>query len=198
MLAIILNIACAKIYYSPDAYARARTHKLVAIAPPKVSIAAVKKVDGDAMKEQQRTESLNFQKEMYSWLLRRKMQNTITVDIQDVETTNAKLRRGGYSDDNPLSPAEICALLEVDGLITSNYALSKPMSDGAAIATGLLVGAFGSTNSTKVTLELHDRATQKLLWNYNHEVSGGIGSSPAQLVDNLMRNASKNSPYTRK
>ena len=95
--------SCAKIYYSPDAKSRASSHEIIAIAPPKVSIAAIKKVDAEAIKEQQKTESANFQKEMYSWLLKRKMQNRIIVEIQDVETTNAKLKKAGYYDENPLS-----------------------------------------------------------------------------------------------
>lgn len=187
--------SCAKIYYSPDAKARANSHKIIAIAPPKVSIAAMKKVDAEAIKEQQRTESANFQKEMYSWLLKRKMQNRMQVEILDVETTNAKLKKLGYFDENPMSPSEVCEALGVDGVITSNYSLSKPMSEGAAVALGVLVGVWGSTNNTTVTLEIHDKETKKLLWNYNHKVSGSVGSSPAQLVDNLMRHASKKMPY---
>lgn len=188
--------SCAKIYYSPEAKTRAGSHKLIAIAPPKVSIAAQKKVDPEAIKEQQKTESTNFQQEMYSWLLKRKMQSRIFVEIQDVATTNAKLKKAGYFDDTPLSPTEICQALGVDGIITSNYSLTKPMSEGGAVALGLLVGFWGSTNTTTVSLEIHDKETQKLLWNYNHKVSGSIGSTPAQLVDNLMRNASKNMPYS--
>ncbi len=197
LLAIAFLLSnCAKIYYSPDARSRASSHQLIAIAPPKVSIAARKKVDAEAMKEQQKTESTNFQKEMYSWLLKRKMQNRILVEIQDVETTNAKLKKAGYFDDNPMAPNEICEALGVDGVITSNYSLTKPMSEGGAIALGLLVGVWGATNNTTVTLEIHDKETKKLLWNYNHKVSGSVGSSPAQLVDNLMRNASKKMPYS--
>jgi len=193
---VFMISSCAKIYYSPDAKVRASSHQTIAIAPPKVSIAAIKKVDAEAIKEQQKTESTNFQQEMYSWLLKRKMQNRIFVEIQDVETTNAKLRKAGYFDDNPMSPNEICEALGVDGVITSNYSLSKPMSEGGAVALGLLVGVSGSTNNTTVTLEIHDKETKKLLWNYNHKVSGSVGSSPAQLVDNLMRNASKKMPYS--
>ena len=77
---------------------------------------------------------------MYSWLLKRKMQNRIFVEIQDVETTNAKLRKAGYFDYNPMSPNEICEALGVDGVIISNYSLFKPMSEGTAVALGLLVG----------------------------------------------------------
>jgi predicted alternative tryptophan synthase beta-subunit len=44
-IAMIGLNSCAKIYYSPEARTRAGSHKLIAIAPPKVSIAAQKKVD---------------------------------------------------------------------------------------------------------------------------------------------------------
>ena len=69
------------------------------------------------------------------------------------------------------------------------------MSEGGAVALALFTGVWGSTNNTTVTMEIHDKETKKLLWNYNHKVSGSIGSSPASLVDNLMRNASKKMPY---
>lgn len=187
--------SCAKIYYSPDAYALAREHQVVAIAPPKVSIAAMKKVDAEAIKEQQKTESTNFQQEMASWLLRRKMQNQIRVDIQDVETTRTLLQRAGYFEGKLLTPAEMCTLLGVDAVLTSNYALTKPMSEGGAVALGLLVGVWGATNQTTVTLEIYDGQNRKMIWNFNHKVSGSVGSSSAQLVDNLMRQASKKMPY---
>ena len=45
------------------------------------------------MKEQQKTESINFQKEMYSWMLQRKMQGKISQEIQEIETTNAILKQ---------------------------------------------------------------------------------------------------------
>lgn len=194
---IVVTSSCAKIYSTSDADLRAKNHKIIAIAPPRVSIAASKKVDAEALKEQQKTESVNFQREMYSWLVKRKMQDRITVEVMDVETTNAKLKKAGYFEDNAMTPSEISEALGVDGIITSNYALSKPMSEGAAVAVGLLIGVWGSTNNTTVNLEIHDRETKKLLWNYSHKASGGVGSTPAQLVDNLMRNASKKMPYSK-
>jgi hypothetical protein len=195
ILMVALSTGCAKIYYSSDATSLAQSHKLIAIAPPSVSIAATKKMDAQALIEQQKTESINFQKEMYSWLLKRKMQGRIAVEIQDVETTVAKLKKAGYYDGNPLSPSEICDALGVDGLITSNYSLSKPMSEGAAVALGLLVGVWGSTNSATVAISIHDRNTKKMIWNFDHKLSGGTFSTPAQIVDGLMRQASRKMPY---
>ena len=194
VISAIVFSSCAKIFYSPDAYTLAREQNIIAIMPPSISIAANKKIDAEAMIEQQKTESINFQKEMYSWMLKRKMQGQITQEIQEVETTNALLKKAGYPE-NPLTSAELCSVLGVDGVMSSNYALSKPMSDGAAVAVALLVGAWGTTNEVTVSLSINDCMNKKLIFNYDHKYSGSLGSSPARLVDALMRQASKKMPY---
>jgi hypothetical protein len=193
-LSISILTSCAKIFYSADAIPLAHSHKTIAIIPPTVSIAASRKTDAKAIKEQQKTESLNFQKEMYAWMLKRKMQGKLTQEILDVETTNAKLASAGYPE-KAMTPGEICAILGVDGLIGSNFGLSKPMSDGAAIALALLGAGGGSTNEVRVSLNINECAVKKLIWNYDHKYSGGIGSSPSRLVDAMMRKASKKMPY---
>jgi hypothetical protein len=192
--AAILLQSCAKIFYSPDARYLAQNQKIIAIAPPKVSITAKKNVDGAALIEQQKTESVNFQREMYSWMLKRKMQGKISVELQDVETTNAKLANAGFNEGKLLTPVEMCNILGVDGIMTSNYSLSKPMSEGAAIAVGVLVGVWGATNEATVSLSIHDQSANKMIWNYDHKLSSSLGT-PARLVDDLMRQASRKMPY---
>ncbi len=186
--------SCAKIFYTADATTLAKAHKIIAIAPPKVSIAPRKNIDGAALIEQQNTESINFQKEMYSWILKRKMQGTISVEIQDIETTNSKLSNAGFFEGKVFTPSDMCYLLGVDGILTSNYSLSKPMSEGAAIAVALLVGVWGATNEATVTLSIHDLSTKKMIWNFDHTLSSSLGT-PARLVDALMRQASRKMPY---
>ena len=187
-LIVVLLSSCAKIFYSPDAKTLAAKHQTIAIVPPNVSIAAAKKIDGNALIEQQKTESLNFQREMYSWLLKRKGQGKIQVEVQDINTTNAKLSKIGYPE-TPLTTSELCEVLGVDGIMTSNFGLSKPMPVAAAIFVG------GPTNEVHVSLSISDCKNTKLIWNYDHKYSGGLGSSPARLVDGLMKNASKKMPY---
>ncbi|MCF8332353.1 MAG: hypothetical protein K9H84_07875 [Bacteroidales bacterium] len=195
-LTVVLLSSCAKIYYSPDAKVLANKQQTIAIVPPEVSIAPNKEIDAEAMKEQQKAESLNFQNEIYSWMLKRKMQGKITKEIQEIQTTNAKLLKAGYPE-NPLTTAELCEVLGVDGIMTSNFGLSKPMSEGAAVALVALAGTWGSTNEVKVTLSISDCENKKLIWNYEHKLSGGIGSSPSKIVDQLMRKASRKMPYVK-
>jgi hypothetical protein len=169
----------------------------VAISPPTVSISASRNVSAEAIMEQQRTESVNFQNEIYSWMLRRKTQGRIDQDFQEPTNTTIYLSRAGFPE-SPLTRQEMCQTLNVDGLLTSNFGLSKPMSDGAAVALGILVGAWGSTNEVRTTLSIYDCSTGTMIWNYEHKYSGGVGSSPSRLVDQLMRNASQRMPYIKK
>jgi hypothetical protein len=194
IVATLILQSCAKVFYTPDARYLAGTHKIIAIVPPKVSIAARKKVDVAALIEQQKTESINFQREMYSWMLKRKMKGTIFVDILDVETTNAKLAAAGFQDARLLTPTDLSKVLNVDGILTSNYSLSKPMSEGAAIVMAVLVGVWAPTNEAVVSLSIHDSGSDKMIWNYDHKLSSSLGS-PARLVDALMRQASREMPY---
>jgi hypothetical protein len=71
------------------------------------------------------------------------------------------------------------------------------MSEGAAIAVAVIFGVMGSTDKTSVDLSLHDKNTKKMVWNYNHKASGSF-TNANELVDNLMRNASKKLPYIKK
>lgn len=194
VLVAILFSSCAKIFYSPDAYTLAHNQKVIALIPPTVSIAAKRKFSAQEIKSQQKTESINIQNEMYSWMLKRKMQGKIFQDIQDIGTTNAKLRKAGYPE-NPLTPAELCEVLGVDGIMTSNYGLSKPMSDGAAVVESFLVDSRSPTNEVHASLSISDYSSKKMIWNYDYKTSGSLGSSSSKLVDNLMREASKKMPY---
>jgi len=193
-LATILFLSCAKIYYSPDAYTLAHSHNVIAIIPPTVSIAAKKNIDAEALKEEQKTVSINFQKEMYSWMLQRKMQGKISQDIQEIETTNAKLSKVDYPG-NPLTTSELCEVLGVDGILTSTFGLSKPVSDGAAIAEALFSDSRSSTNEVHASLSISDYKNEKLIWNYDHKTSGSLGSSPSKLIDDIMKEASLKMPY---
>ena len=154
-LSVVLFSSCAKIFYSSDAKVLAAKHKTIAIVPPTVTIAPTKKLQGDALKEQQKGESLNFQKEMYSWMLKRKRQGKISQEIQEIQTTNAKLSKAGYPE-TPTTTAEICEVLGVDAIMTSSFGLSKPMSEAAAVVTGLLTNFGGSTNEVHVSLSISD------------------------------------------
>ena len=123
--------SCASIYLAPNGKSIANKHEIVAIVKPKVSIKARKKDNAEAIKESQRTSAFEFQQEIYKYLLKRKSKGNIQVSVQDVDETNAILER---SDIKNLTTKEMCDLLGVDAIMTSNFGLEKPMSTGGSIA----------------------------------------------------------------
>ncbi|NJB86527.1 hypothetical protein GGR26_002295 [Lewinella marina] len=197
-LALLCLTACGpKVYEAPNMASVSRSHQLIAIVPPSVAIKGRPKDDQSQLEAAAREDTYTFQREIYSWMLRRKQQGKIRgLEIMDPETTNAKLERAGYTiDSRILTPAEMAEALGVDAVITTRFNMSKPMSQGAAIALGLLVGVSGATNATTVNMDIHD-AREGMIWNYDWEASGGVLNKAEDLVEMLMRNASKRMPYT--
>ena len=192
--ALLAWSGCAKVYTAPETAAAVQEHHLMAVLPPAVSIAAQRKVDGEAQRAQERTDALAFQQEMVTWLLKRKQQGRLQLEVQDAQTTLVRLERAGYTGLNSMTADELARALGVDAVMTSTFRMSKPMSTGGAIASQLLLG-YGSSNEVAATVSLYDGKTGRLLWNYDQALQGGAVSSATMLVDNLMRSATKKMPY---
>ena len=122
-----------------------------------------------------------------------------TVEIQDPRTTTALLKKENIDYDNILdyTPQELAKLLGVDAVISGDFETNKPMSEGASIVLGSLFGFFGSTNSATLNMSVHNAEDGVLLWNYNKKVNGSIGSDTEDLVNTLMRKASRRLAYTK-
>lgn len=195
LFCVVLLSSCAKVYYSPEALTLSKKHKIIAVLTPTVNLPSQKNMSLEQVKEQEKQDAVAFQQNIYSWLLDRKNDGKIRVNILDVNTTNSKLAKATMNGEI-LSPVEMAKVLGVDAVITSNFQLTKPMSEGAAIATTILFG-FGTTNKATAIMELYDTNTEKSIWNFKHQMSGGILDNVDSMVDNLMRVASKKLPYTK-
>lgn len=173
------------------------TVKMLAILPFSVLIDGKRLPKGvtiETLKESEEKTGYDIQSNAYTWFLQR--QKNYSVSFQDVDKTNALLKKANLSFDNIAlqDKGELCKILGVDGIISGKATMSKPMSEGAAVAVGLLVGAWGSTNKTTTSLTIHDK-NDSLLWKYDYEASGSVGSSAENLTKALMKNASKKFPY---
>jgi hypothetical protein len=154
----------------------------------------VTKADLDA---EAKSQALNFQRAVYTQFLERVEKDKVTVKFQDIDDTNALIRRADGFDDQGrinLTKQEISELLGVDAVISGSMTLSKPMGTGAAVVTTLLVG-WGVTNEAKVNLTIHDGESGTLVWSYDHRATGGVVSTPDQLAKNLMKNIASKFPY---
>jgi len=202
LLALMISVSsCGPSIYTATDFKEVKSqHKTVAILPFEVMIDAKrlpKGVSRENLIEQQKSTGFAVQNSVYAYLLKEMSKDKYSVSFQDIDKTNSLLLQAGttYEDIKMLSREEACKLLGVDAVIGGKLITSKPMSDGAAVALGLLVGAWGSTNKTTATVTLHDKADSKLLWKYDYQASGSIGSSTESLTNALMRSVSKKFPY---
>lgn len=198
LLTLVLQ-ACATVYTNDDFSSYQETHKKVAIIPFDVSIDAKnypKDMNLDMLKESELQEGVAFQKQMYSQFLNKYQKGAYTVKFQDVDETNVLLRRNNMDQENlaDFTKAEIGKALGVDSMISGTIKRAKPMSTGAAVAAAFLVG-ISATNEVNVNVTLHESNEGSLLWSYDHQVTGGLGSSPERLSKNLMKSMSNKFPY---
>lgn len=205
LLVSVLFTACGpSIYMAQDFRSYAPKHKTVAILPAAVTMQLrpnqARRMSMEQLRATEQQSGIDFQEKIYAWLLRRSQQRGYTVQFQDIMQTNTRLRESNipYTELRSHSPQELAKILGVDAVLTTSVRTSKPMSDGAAVAVGLLVGAWGATNQANITVNIHESDAGKLLWKYDYIASGSVGSSTEGMVNVLMRNASKKFPYTPK
>ncbi|MBS1511207.1 MAG: hypothetical protein JST86_10220 [Bacteroidetes bacterium] len=202
---IIFITSCGpKIYKTADFSDKTSSHKIVAILPTEVNIQLrpneMKKTTPEQISQSEESTGKDIQDKMYSWFLKRSDKFKYTVAFQDISKTNALLSKAGitYTTMGTKTKEELCQLLGVDAVISSRASMKKPMSEGAAVAVGLLVGAWGNTNDVQTSISINEGKNGELIWKYDYQASGSVGSSSSRLVDGLMRNASKKFPYNGK
>ncbi|MFN5931428.1 MAG: hypothetical protein ACK42F_07550, partial [Sphingobacteriales bacterium] len=97
--------------------------KTVAILPFNVVISYKKMPMGmtlDMVKENERQESTQMQQGMYTYLLRKS--NDYSVTFQDVDRTNALLKKAGVFETlGDIMADSICKILNVDAVIKCNW-----------------------------------------------------------------------------
>ena len=193
---VLLMTSCAKTFYSVDGKRLAQHHQSVAVMPSFVSIASTgvnRKVAAEVLERQEAAESLNFQKAINAWMQKSKSDGKVAIEIQDIEVTNARLKSAGYPE-TLLTDAKICEILGVNGIIVSNFELSKPLSTDEAIALGITTGIWANTDEVKATLGVSDCANTKIIWSYEQKLEG---DSPIRIVERFMQKAGKKIPYVK-
>lgn len=198
-------LAQTSLYENPQFDEIAKNHKSLAILPFKATVKLrpkqMEKMTPEQFKRLEINEGKSIQTAMFSWFLRRKKRGKLTsIEVQDPSKTTALLKKKNITQENltDYTPEELAKILGVDAIISGTYNTNKPMSEGASVALGVLIGFWGATNSAVVNMNVHNAADGVLLWNYNKKVRGSIGSSPQDLINRLMRKASRRLSYTKK
>ena len=198
MAALALGLSgCATTYTAPDFEEYRASHETVAILPFDAAINAStqgknapSREELDAIEAQQME---IFQRALYVQFLEKQERGKYTVEIQDMDETNIRLARFERKS-APMTKAEVATMLGVDAVVSGKISLSKPMGTGWAVATTPLFG-FGATNSGIVHTTVHEGEGGRLMWSYEHELSGGVMSSPESVAKAVMGGIANKFPY---
>jgi hypothetical protein len=205
ILLVILSsyaVAQTSLYEHPQIEQYISKHNKVAILPFKTSITLrpkdMKSMTNEQISKLEEDEGLSIQNAMHSWFLKREKNGNLKVSFLDPLTTNAKLRKMGvtFENFNDYTPDELADMLDVDAIIMGSFETNKPMSEGASLALGLLAGFYGSTNKAVLNMSIYDSEEGVQIANYNKAISGSMGSSTEDLINILMRKASRRISYT--
>ena len=155
-----LILSQTNLFEHPEFDEIAKNHKIIGIIPFKTSISLrpkqMKDITPEQLERMEKSEGESIQSAMYSWFLKRKKRGKLSVNIQNPATTNAKLKKAGITFENyeTFTPDELAKILEIDSIIMGTFETNKPMSEGAFVALGLLIGFWGTTNTATINLSI--------------------------------------------
>lgn len=188
-------------YVNPDFSTLANEHQTLAILPfdaiVKLRPKQMEQFTPEEFAKLQEDEGFAIQSALYGFFIRRKANGSFDIDFQDVSRTNALLTQHEITPANIKSytKEELAKVLGVDAVVGGTLVTDKPMSEAASAVLGLLVGFYGTTNSGKCTVNIHDGETGELLFRYEKALARSLGSDTNTVINAMMRKASRKIPY---
>jgi hypothetical protein len=174
------------------------THKTVAVLPFKATISfkrLPKNYNEATNKEDEKNLGTNMQSGLYTYLLRKSSDYSVTV--QDIDRTNALLKKNDIIEKlDELTSDELAKILGVDAVIKCSYAYEKTGSEGGAIVKSLLIGfGTGKVATGELTMQINNGKDGQLLWRFYKQMNEDVMSSPSAMMERMMRKVGRNFPY---
>jgi hypothetical protein len=187
-----------QIFESPNLVSEIKLHKTVAVLPFEVKLTyrkQPKNFSAEANRNQEISMSKSIQSSMYTFLLRKREE--YTVSFQEVDRTNILLKKAGIADKlDEYTKDEIAKILGVDAVVSGVFENEQSKSEAGAIASAILFGGLGGkTGSGSLTMAINNGSNGELLWRFFKTMDDGIGTSTDDLVEKMMRKVSRNFPY---
>lgn len=138
-----------------------------------------------------------MQQGMLTYLLRKS--DDYTVRFQDVDRTNALLKKAGVYDDIDAVLADtLCKILGVDAIIKSTWTYEKTGSEAGAIIMALAVGVNKNVGSGGLTLQIYGAKDGELAWRFYKEMNEQAWSNAGEMMERIMRKIGRNFPFEKK
>lgn len=176
-----------------------REHKELAILPFLTNLDLEDDISKEDLEEREKKEGLAVQNALETYFSKRKRKKKFSVEFQNTEDTNAMLAQNNitYENIDVFTIKQLSEILKVDGIISGNLDLNILLSNGVPDEFSFLDYFLGDANYGRIGIKISDGITGKLLWKYEKEINKKSGKNTDDLIDRMMKLASRKFPYDR-
>ncbi|TFG73650.1 MAG: hypothetical protein E4H26_09525 [Flavobacteriales bacterium] len=195
-----LILHAQKNIYESDTFDElSQKHKVLAILPFNTHLDLKENWSKDELKAMEKKEGLAVQNALESYFSLRKKKKKFSVDFQNTKNTNAILAQNNITFENIdiYTTKQLSELLSVDGIISGNLDLNVLLSGGIATEFSIIDYFLGEANYGRIGIKISDGDKGKLLWKYEKEINKKSGKNTTDMIDQMMKLASRKFPYDR-
>jgi hypothetical protein len=201
-LFLFLNFALSaqkNIYESSKFDNLSEPHEVLAIIPFLTNLDLKDEVTKEELNQRKKMEGYAVQNALETYFSKRKRKKKFSVDFQNTKNTNAILAKNNitYENIDVYTIKELSDILEVDGIISGNLDLNVLLSKGIPDDFSFLDYFLGDANYGRIGIKISDGITGKLLWKYEKEINKKSGRNTDDLIDRMMKLATRKFPYDR-
>lgn len=174
-------------------------HEVLAILPFLTRLDLKNNISENELKSLEEKEGIAVQDALETYFSKRKKKKKFSVDFQNVKNTNAILAQNNITYDNidVYTVKQLSEILNVDGIISGNLDLNILLSKGVSTDFKLMDYFSGDANYGRIGIKISDAITGKLLWKYEKEINKKSGRNTEDLIDRMMKLATRKFPYDR-
>ncbi|NNM17477.1 MAG: hypothetical protein HKP24_02810 [Croceitalea sp.] len=172
-------------------------HEQLAIIPFIAKLELRQTLTKDERHQLAEREGYAVQDALETYFSLRKKRKKFNVDFQNTDNTNAILAQNNIKYDNidVYTVKDLCKILDVDGIISGNLDLNILLSKGVPTDFNFLDYFNGNANYGRIGIKISDGDTGKLLWKYEQQINKKTGKNTTELIDRMMKLASRKFPY---
>lgn len=199
VLSFIFVSAQKNIYESRKFDDLSQKHEMLAILPFLTNLDLKDGISKTELKVLEEKEGYAVQNALETYFSQRKKKKKFSVDFQNTQNTKAILAQNNitYENIDVYTIKQISEILGVDGIISGNMNLNVLLSKGIPTEFSFMDYFSGNANYGRIGIKISDGETGKLLWKYEKEINKKSGKNTTDLIDRMMKLATRKFPYDR-
>jgi len=195
-----LSLAAQKnIYENPRFDEISENHKTLGILPFLTNLDLKDNATQEDLMALEEKEGYAVQNALETYFSNRGKKKKFAVAFQNTKNTKAILAQNGidYKNIDVYTIKQLSEILGVDGIISGTLDLNVLLSKGVPTDFSIADYFSGNANYGRIGVKISDGDSGKLLWKYEKQIDKKTGKNTTDLIDRMMKLATRKFPYER-